>query len=153
MRRSKTGLQRKAIILHNVSDINPDVARVAKNWQPMVETPIKILVVNESQEYLLENVVTYLEEGNFLKATEEDYTKAALTGKKSNQVFGKKRELVKIPKADREQNRCKQIAELAKSGFAWREVVNKLHLHRYPKQFLEYNQIYKQNAVKKGKQD
>lgn len=145
LRRDKDGLQRKVIILHNVAEINPDVARVAKNWQAMVKTPIKILTVNDSQEYLLENVVTYLEEGKFLQTTEEEYTKAGLAGKKLHEITPAKRELVRIPKEAKEQKRREEVERLAKDGFSWREVVRKLNLHRYPNQFRAYYEIYTKN--------
>jgi len=121
------GTGRKAIILHNAKDTLPNIDTIREKWQGMVATEISILVVIESQEYLLDSVCNYFKNGEMPKENEKSF------------VERKKEEAEDSKQAQKDdENTRKRVEKLItkglkmkKEGKCWREICRDLNMNRY----------------------
>lgn len=141
------GEGRKAVILHNIAKLSPDLEVIRQAWQGMVRTPIKFVIVEESQEYLTKVVTEYFTTGKFPQQTEEQFIKEQLVKKSKEEMNPKERETIanmtSTEKAEyyhkrqleKEQKTLERLIykgrELKTQGKNWREIHHLLNLNRY----------------------
>lgn len=141
------GEGRKFVVLHDVDGILPDFEEIKDEWAGMVKTQIKFLHVTESQEYLTETIVEYIQTGNFPIQTEDEYLKKNLAKKAMNEMGTTERKKFKEMSPDEKkeyyqkrkdekkektyQKLLEKGRELKTLGKNWREISPLLNIPRH----------------------
>jgi hypothetical protein len=138
-------LNRKVITLHNTEKITPSLDTIRQEWQGMVKTPIKFLVVDESQEYLTKAVTQYYQDGTLPEQTEAEFIKDKLAEKAKREMSETERASLDTPEAKAEYERKRDEMKLEKTlkrliskgrnlkeqGKTWGEIYVLLNLIRH----------------------